>query len=183
MDRSYRETGIYRKRFCNQCHYFIDYRIPFYEAVGLFNNPIVEDGYTLVVNKENPIKSLSSQQIKDLFDEEIVNWKELGGSDIPVQTFRLEDLSKHYSEEELGSEYEYAGKKIGDLIRRNQGMIAFVPQNLIQNEPDIRMLEDRDIPAKDVLLGTEWYPTATPSPSSGYYLYCTELFGLVFSPY
>ena len=69
----------------------------FTEAVGLFNNPIVEDGYTLVVNKENPIKSLSSQQIKDLFDEEIVNWKELGGSDIPVQTFRLEDLSKHYS--------------------------------------------------------------------------------------
>lgn len=139
----------------------------FTEAVGLFNNPIVEDGYTLVVNKENPIKSLSSQQIKDLFDEEIVNWKELGGSDIPVQTFRLEDLSKHYSEEELGSEYEYAGKKIGDLIRRNQGMIAFVPQNLIQNEPDIRMLEDRDIPAKDVLLGTEWYPTATPSPIFG----------------
>ena len=38
----------------------------FTEAVGLFNNPIVEDGYTLVVNKENPIKSLSSQQIKDL---------------------------------------------------------------------------------------------------------------------
>lgn len=46
-------------------------------------------------------------------------------------------------------------------------MIAFVPQNLIQNEPDIRMLEDRDIPAKDVLLGTEWYPTATPSPIFG----------------
>ena len=83
----------------------------FTEAIGLFNNPIVEEGYTLVVNKENPIKYLSSKQIKDLFDEEIVNWKELGGSDIPVQTFRLEDLLKHYSEEELGSEYEYAGKK------------------------------------------------------------------------
>lgn len=94
----------------------------FTEAIGLFNNPIVEEGYTLVVNKENPIKYLSSKQIKDLFDEEIVNWKELGGSDIPVQTFRLEDLLKHYSEEELGSEYEYAGEKIGDLIRRNPGM-------------------------------------------------------------
>lgn len=118
-----------------------------------------------------------------MFDEEIVNWKELGGSDIPVQTFRLEDLSKHYSEEELGSEYEYAGKKIGDLIRRNQGMIAFVPQNLIQNEPDIRMLEDRDIPAKDVLLGQNGIRQLPHHPSSGYYLYCTELFGLVFSPY
>ena len=87
----------------------------FTEAVGLFNNPIVEDGYTLVVNKENPIKSLSSQQIKDLFDEEIVNWKELGGSDIPVQTFRLEDLSKHYSEEELRHTHArrqgYSGKR------------------------------------------------------------------------
>lgn len=57
----------------------------FTEAVGLFNNPIVEDGYTLVVNKENPIKSLSSQQIKDLFDEEIVNWKELEAAIFPYK--------------------------------------------------------------------------------------------------
>ena len=84
----------------------------FTEAVGLFNNPIVEDGYTLVVNKENPIKSLSSQQIKDLFDEEIVNWKELGGSDIPVQTFRLEDLSKHYSEENSARNTNMPAKKL-----------------------------------------------------------------------
>ena len=67
----------------------------FTEAVGLFNNPIIEDGYTLAVNKENKIKSLSAEQIKNLFDEEIPNWKELGGEDIPVQTFRLEDLSQY----------------------------------------------------------------------------------------
>lgn len=139
----------------------------FTEAVGLFNNPIIEDGYTLAVNKENKINSLSAEQIKNLFDEEIPNWKELGGEDIPVQTFRLEDLSQYYSEEELGAEYEYAGNKIGDIIRQEKGMIAFVPKNLVQNEPGIRLIEDKNIPVKDVLLGKEWYPTATPSPIFG----------------
>ena len=36
----------------------------FKEAVGLFNNPIVEDGYVLALNKENDVKRLSAQQIK-----------------------------------------------------------------------------------------------------------------------
>ena len=31
----------------------------FKEAVGLFNNPIVEDGYVLALNKENDVKSKS----------------------------------------------------------------------------------------------------------------------------
>ena len=91
----------------------------------------------------------------------------MGGEDIPVQTFRLEDLSQYYSEEELGAEYEYAGNKIGDIIRQEKGMIAFVPKNLVQNEPGIRLIEDKNIPVKDVLLGKEWYPTATPSPIFG----------------
>lgn len=139
----------------------------FKEAVGLFSNPIVDKGYVLALHPSNPIKELSAYQIKELFDEEITNWKEVGGSDQPVKVFRLEDLDNLYTEEELGTEYEHAGQKIAEQIQANPGMIAFVPEILIENEKSIHRIADRTIPMKDVLLGTEWFPTATPSPIFG----------------
>ena len=139
----------------------------FSEAVGLFKNPIVEDGYVLALNKENPVEKLSAQQIKDLFDEEISNWKEINGRDLPVETFRLEDLTKYYSEEELGAEYEYAGDKLGEIIRRTPGIVAFVPTMLIEGQQDVYLVPEHTIPVGDVLGGTEWFPTATPSPIFG----------------
>ena len=60
----------------------------FTEAFGLFNNKVIEDGYVLVLNKENEIGKLSSREIKNIFDEEIVNWKEVGGKDLPIKLFR-----------------------------------------------------------------------------------------------
>ena len=35
----------------------------FTEAFGLFNNKVIEDGYVLVLNKENEIGKLSSREI------------------------------------------------------------------------------------------------------------------------
>ncbi len=139
----------------------------FTEAVGLFNQPVVEDGYVLALNKQNDVKTLSALQIKDLFDEEISNWKEVGGKDMPVKVFRLEDLDKIYTEEQLGDEYQYAGDKIAEQIQGNPGMIAFVPTTLVEGRTDINMIKDNTIPVKDVLFGTEWFPTATPSPIFG----------------
>lgn len=139
----------------------------FSEGAGLFRQPIVEEGYVLALNKSNDVERLSAEQIKQLFDEDITNWKEVGGSDMPVSVFRLEDLDRLYSEAELGSEYEHAGEKIAEQIRKTPGIIAFVPKMLVEGFDDLHLIPDHTIPVKDVLLGTEWFPTATPSPIFG----------------
>ena len=81
----------------------------FAEALGLFNKKVIEEGYVLAVNKANPVQELSAAQIKDVFDEEITNWKELGGPDAEVKVFRLEDITRYYTEEELGDAYQLSG--------------------------------------------------------------------------
>lgn len=139
----------------------------FSEAAGLFRQPIVEEGYVLALNEANDVDRLSAEQIKQLFDEDITNWKEVGGKDMKVKVFRLEDLDQLYSEEELGTEYEHAGEKIAEQVRQTPGIIAFVPKVLVENEKGIHLVPDHTIPLKDVLLGTEWFPTATPSPIFG----------------
>ena len=139
----------------------------FAEAVGLFSQPVIEEGYVLALNKQNDVKDLSALEIKDIFDEEITNWKEVGGKEMPIDVFRLEDLDKLYTEAELGDEYQYAGAKIAEQIHSRPGIVAFVPASLIEGQKDINYIDDNTIPVKDVLLGAEWFPTATPSPIFG----------------
>lgn len=64
----------------------------FTEAFGLFKSKVIEEGYVLALNKSNKVSVLSPAQIKNVFDEEITNWKELGGEDLPIRVFRLEDI-------------------------------------------------------------------------------------------
>lgn len=140
----------------------------FSEAVGLFNSRIIEEGYVLALNKDNKVDELTPVQIKDVFDEEITNWREVGGEDLPIRLFRLEDITRYYTEEQLGASYENAGACITDLVERTPGIIAFVPQQFIVRPDSVKLLQDNTISLKDVFAGAEWFPTATPAPLFGF---------------
>jgi phosphate transport system substrate-binding protein len=45
---------------------------------------IGNDNIVIIVNKDNPIKSLSNEQVKDIFSGKITNWKDVGGKDMPI---------------------------------------------------------------------------------------------------
>ena len=69
----------------------------FKEGIGLFSSPEVEKGYVLSVNQANPVKSLSPLEVKDIFDQEITNWKEVGGNDEEIMVFRFYYICYHYT--------------------------------------------------------------------------------------
>lgn len=139
----------------------------FTEGAGLFREKVIEEGYVLALNKENPVREMTAAQIKAVFDEDITNWKDLGGQDLEIVTFRLEDVDKYFTEEELGSQYEYAGGKIAALVDSVPGMVAFVPESMIPEGADLNFIEDNNISPKEVFAGAEWFPTATPAPLFG----------------
>ena len=140
----------------------------FTEAFGLFKSKVIEEGYVLALNKSNKVSVLNPAQIKDVFDEEITNWKELGGENLPIRVFRLEDITQYYSEEELGPAYEYVGSKITELVEKTPGIVAFVPQLFITQPDKVNFIEDNTISLKDVFAGAEWFPTATPAAQFGF---------------
>lgn len=45
---------------------------------------IAYDGVCMILHKDNLVKSLSSQQIKDIYTGKITNWKMVGGKDAPI---------------------------------------------------------------------------------------------------
>ena len=140
----------------------------FSEALGLFSSKVVEDGYVLALNKSNPVAELSPREIKDVFDEEITNWSEVGGKDEPIELFRLEDAESRFTPEELGSSYEHVGACITRLVEQTPGMVAFVPRQFIVRPESVHLLADNSISPKDVFAGAEWFPTATPAPQFGF---------------
>ena len=140
----------------------------FSEALGLFGSKVVEEGYVLALNRQNTVSQLSPAQIKGVFDEEITNWRELGGEDMPICLFRLEDVDEYYTEEQLGEAYENAGTCITRLVERTPGIVAFVPGQFIVRPDSVHVLEDQTISVRDVLAGAEWFPTATPAPQFGF---------------
>ena len=139
----------------------------FTEGAGLFREPVIEEGYVLAVNSENSVRDLTAAQIKAVFDEDVTNWKELGGADMPISTFRLEDADEYFTEDQLGAQYENAGALISGIVADNPGMIAFVPESMTAENPGVSFINDKPISPGEVFGGSEWFPTATPAPLFG----------------
>ncbi|MCX4027092.1 phosphate ABC transporter substrate-binding protein [Endozoicomonas sp. SM1973] len=46
--------------------------------------PVAWDALVIIINKNNPVKSISEQQLKNIFSGKIKNWNELGGKNLPI---------------------------------------------------------------------------------------------------
>ena len=139
----------------------------FTEGAGLFGEKVIEEGYVLALNRENPVREMDAAQIKAVFDEDVTNWSEVGGPDLRIETFRLEDMDEYFTEEQLGPDYGNAGPLIAGLVGSHPGMVAFVPESMIPDDAPLAFIEDRSISPKEVFAGPEWFPTATPAPLFG----------------
>ena len=92
---------------------------------GAVANVIAKDGVAVVVNPENPVAELTSEQIAKIFTGEITNWSELGGNDAEIAVFGRDAASGTRSafEEILGiedkcaylNEYSTTGDVIGNV--------------------------------------------------------------------
>ena len=84
----------------------------FREGFSLFNTSPLENHNVIVVNKSNPVNNLNASQIKSIFDQEITNWKDVGGKDDSIVLFTINDLSNYFSDEEVGAEFEFLPEKL-----------------------------------------------------------------------
>lgn len=57
------------------------------QGVTLIEKPIAKDALTFIVNPDNPISSLTIQQIQDIYTGHIVNWNEVGDYDAVITPY------------------------------------------------------------------------------------------------
>lgn len=92
----------------------------------LYSFPIARDGISVIVRKDNPVKSLSDKQVADIYTGKITNWKAVGGVDAPITVV---NPPKGYSSVELFTHYfkiEYDDVKAAVIAGDNPERIKAV---------------------------------------------------------
>lgn len=141
----------------------------FSEGMGLFRSPRIEHGYGLYIHGDNPVRQLSLEQTRQIFDQEVVNWSELGGQDLPISILRIDDVFSYYSEEELGDNYANMSTCIETIMCNHPGMLAFLPEEFAPAPAEGRIyrIDMGEITPSDFFAGDSWTPTAQPAPLYG----------------
>lgn len=137
----------------------------FKEGFGLFSVPPVSEGYALVINEKNPVKELSADQIRLIYESEIDNWKMLGGDDEPITVFDFDYLSERYDEDQLGESFENLSSIIQENVVTTPGIFAIFPEKYMPDGlTDVIVANNSII---DFIGGESWYPTAKPAAIFG----------------
>ncbi len=139
----------------------------FREGLGLFTTSPLENRNVIVVNKNNPIEHLTARQIKEIFDQQITNWKDVGGKNDTIILFTINDLSTYFSDEEIGENFEYLPEKLNTLVDSIPNLLAvYTDKYLVKDiKGKLVKVDKNNIP--DFLLGKEWFPTAEPAVQLG----------------
>jgi phosphate transport system permease protein len=139
----------------------------FREGIGLFNSTPVEKSYIIAVNAKNPVKQLSSKELQKVFNQDITNWKDLGGNNDSILLFTLSEVGNIFTEEELGSDFQNLPQKIDEYVASTPGVIAYFSNSNIPKDFHGRTIPIKKIGVREFILGKEWYPTSSPVAEFG----------------
>ncbi len=139
----------------------------FKEGFSLFGNKTLEEGYVIVVNKNNTVDKLGAEDIKNIYDQKITNWKAVNGKPDSIILFRLEEITNYYSESEIGENFEGLPNCLSRLVDSVPNIIAFFPEKYLDKNFKGKQLQTENITISNFLKGKEWFPTAQPAAQLG----------------
>jgi phosphate transport system substrate-binding protein len=102
---------------------------------------IGKDVVKVIVNKDNPVKKLSKEQLKEIFTGKTVNWKGVGGKDMPITVVwgsKIPGTNAVFMKQMMGGE-PYTNKvresttapEIKKLVASTPGAIGLAPFSLV----------------------------------------------------
>ncbi|MGL5345966.1 MAG: phosphate ABC transporter substrate-binding protein [Peptostreptococcaceae bacterium] len=112
------------------------------KAAGLKEQAVAIDGIAVIVNKNNEVKDLTVDQIKDIYTGKVTNWKEVGGKDAPIVVVSREDGSgtRDGFQEGVGFESEELTKdaqisdgsgNIKSTVEGNENAIGYISHGYV----------------------------------------------------
>lgn len=139
----------------------------FREGFGLFSSAPVEEGYVVAVHPSNPVEHLEAEEIKDIYDEKITFWSDLGGKQDTILPLTVADIASMYTEEEVGSDFEHLPLLVNKTIKANPAILVAFSETYLSETFEGKLVRVDNISPGDFFGGKNWYPTATPAAEFG----------------
>ncbi|MBT8508614.1 phosphate-binding protein [Methanomicrobiaceae archaeon CYW5] len=103
---------------------------------GLVQHVVAKDGIAIIVYQDNPVTTLSLEQVKAIYKGDIRNWKDVGGDDMAIVVIGRDSASgtrEYFYEEVMDEEDFYAGQleknsngAVKQTVRQTPGAIGYV---------------------------------------------------------
>jgi phosphate transport system substrate-binding protein len=142
--------------------------------------PIGLDALVFIVNEQNPVTSLTQQQLQQIYTGQITNWSDLGGENLPIKAFQRDPTSGSQSlfrklllpdTEPMDAPTELRPGEMGDLIEgiasyNNEGSAigysVFYYASYMYAKPGLRFVAVDGIVPSDETIADRTYPLLNP---------------------
>ena len=57
-------------------------------GIDLVKKEVTREAFVFLINKNNPVKNLTIEQIKNIYSGKITNWSQVGGDDAPINAYQ-----------------------------------------------------------------------------------------------
>ena len=131
---------------------------------------VAMDGVCVVVHPSNPVKELTTEQIRDIYLGKITNWKEVGGADMKIVTISRDTSSGTFetfhklvmNKEDMGEGVEYVNSnpQAHSRVKTTAGAIGYVGIGFLDS--NVKALKiDGIMPSKETIISGA-FPIARP---------------------
>lgn len=141
------------------------------KAKELIDHKVCVIGFAVVTSKDVKIDSLTKKQIQDIFTGNLINWKDLGGDDQPINvihrpassgtraTFINTVMGGAKEKDDLGTVQDSSGA-VRTAIQANKGSISYLALSYLTEEVkgDVKMLKIDGAEASKENITTNKYP-------------------------
>ena len=103
-------------------------------GVTLFETPIALDAFVFVINRDNPVNSLTVNQIQKIYTKKITNWSQVGGNNADIKVFTR---PRNSGSEEVFRDLVMNGLEPADFPEAPIGGMSLVFWEIMQNEDGI----------------------------------------------
>lgn len=139
----------------------------FTEGISLFNETPLEAEHVIAINKNNPINKLSAAQLKDIFDQKITHWNQIGGNKDSIILIRVEEIPNYFTDEQIGENFEGLPGCFSKITDSLPGALTFFPEKYLDKNFAGKKLDFDKVSFKEFFGGEEWFPTAQPAAQLG----------------
>lgn len=142
--------------------------------------PIGLDALVFIVNAQNPVQSVTQDQLRQIYTGQITNWKDLGGEDLDIQAFQRDPTSGSQSlfrkllmpdQEPMEAPTAFIPSDMGSLIEdlasyNNDGSAigysVFYYASYMYAKPGLRFLAVDSVTPSDETIADQSYPLLNP---------------------